>query len=269
VRVVGEVNAQHRVCRVRINATNDFCRRWSILVHRSITGGGACSKQRISPAVLEAWIKSGAELRRIGQNEHGELLVRDVPASGEILGLPAFLIKRPTRKQLQALPEPGVPFGLILEGHTAEDGGVRMVDIERFKSARFLRTNSETITIVDEDLSSLAKLNGLEHLEFGSIGATTPAGWKSLSKLENLRSLCLSTRGSAMIMALKEASRLPHLSSFSNGTLGGTTNPEMAAIAELSQLTSVRISHGGMTVDGMWHLKKLPCLVLCHSLIVG
>ena len=167
-----------------------------------VSAGGAVKDdlpKPLPPEIAKAWTDAGAQVGWIRmefefRGDYGRFIHADKAPVGE---LPAF--QYGTRGQwkisslprwkagvLEKLPDPGVPFALILSTTEVRNAGLK--ELAGFKSLRML--NLGVTWISDAGIRELAGLKNLQWLSLSNTGLTD-AGLKELAGLSNLRSFDL------------------------------------------------------------------------------
>lgn len=212
-------------------------------------GASGCNQQ--SPSSQKPipehydWIRAGAKFGSLKAGEAGlSFTTRQILEPGEMFG---FKIGRIDGKQL---PDPGVPFGLII---WPPDSAVIDSDFQKkLISGEDVRPKT--------DLKDLATLKSLTILELRSV-QITDAGMKELAALKSLESLFLNdtkvSSNGLNELANQQALRLLYL----NGTK--VSSEGLRAIGSLSSLKSLGLFRAGVTDKG---LKELASLTSLHSL---
>jgi hypothetical protein len=160
----------------------------------------------MSPEIIKAWEKAGAEYGRIRTYKFSFNFQAGPLIDNE---LPAFFIRKDLN--LSELPAPDVPFGLMCWDIT-EAG---MKGIAAFKRLQALKLMGRSVT--DAGLKEIAGLKQLSMLNLMST-AVTDSGLKELSTLTQLQSLDLSDT-KVTDSGLKEVSSFKQLSTLNLGTV--------------------------------------------------
>jgi internalin A len=229
----------------------------------------------MSPEVIRAWLKGGAEFGHFSTDESGFMAFRSRQAkNGELAGFNV------SQKKLAGLPAPDVPFGLLwmypyvdLKELAAfsqlqmlllgADEVKNLKELAAFKQLHTLSLRGEYGSITDAAMKELAALKQLQALYLDRPNMTD-VGLEELASLKQLRTLKLNY-ARVTDHGLKELAALTQLQTLD---LYGTsvTDVGLQVVASLSQLQSLNLGNTEVTDAG---LKELAILRQLHSLNLG
>jgi hypothetical protein len=229
-------------------------------------------------AVAQAWTGAGARIGWLAPDTRPQYALNENwvftearPSSPTLL--PAFRFGSLQSGVLRRLPEPTVPFAIVLDGAViaddALDGAGRLMNLHALYLSRTPVTDAAlgpdrlplnlrvlylgATKVTDAGVKQLAPLGELQYLRLSGT-AVSDSGVSSIARLRNLRWLNLeSTKvGDA---AVKDLLRLTALRILH---LGGTqiTNAGLADLAKLASLRILRLPGSKVTAAGAAALRK-------------
>jgi internalin A len=209
----------------------------------------------LPPEIVKEWRDAGAEVGWMRVNQNGVFAFQQQGAAGAI---PAVRFAEWKRGALAKLPDPGVAFGLDVNGTEITDADLK--GQAAFKSLQVINLQKPQIT--DVGLKSLAGLKSLQSLNlFGA--QVTDTELKELAGIKELQALFLhETR--VTDAGLKELAAIESLQVLG---LAGTAVTD-AALKELAKLKSLRsqgLKGAKVTDAGVAALQKeLPECTIQH-----
>jgi hypothetical protein len=226
----------------------------------------------VDSAVARAWTDAGAQTGWLAPDARPQYAINEnwvfteaKPSSPT--GLPAFRFSALTSGVLRRLPEPRVPFAIVLDSAAiaddALDGAGRFMNLHAVYLSRTPVTDAALgpdrlppnvrvlylgqTNVTDAGVKQLARLVELHHLRL-SVTAVTDAGLRDVARLRTLQWLNLESTqvGDA---GVKELLRLPALRILH---LGGTqvTDAGLMDLAKLTSLRIVRLPRSKVTANG-------------------
>jgi hypothetical protein len=232
----------------------------------------------LDPAVARAWTDAGAQIGWLAPDTRPRYAINEnwvfteaKPSSPT--GLPAFRFGALKSGVLRSLPEPHVPFAIVLDGAAiaddALDGAGRFMNLHGLYLSRTpvtdaalgpdrLPSNVRVLylgltNVTDAGAAQLARLVELHHLRL-SVTAVTDAGLRDVARLRNLQWLNLESTqvGDA---GVKELLRLTSLRILH---LGNTqvTDAGLLELGKLASLRVVRLPGVRVTSNGMAALRR-------------
>jgi hypothetical protein len=230
------------------------------------------------PAVARAWTGAGAQIGWLAPDTRPQYAINEnwvfteaKPSSAT--GLPAFRFGALTSGVLRNLPEPHVPFAIVLDGAAitddALDGAGRFMNLHALYLSRTPVTDAAlgpdrlpphlrvlylgVTNVTDAGVKQLARLVELHHLRL-SVTAVTDAGLRDVARLRNLQWLNLESTqiGDA---GVQELLRLPALRILHLGRTQ-VTDAGLTDLATLASLRIVRLPGSKATADGATALRR-------------
>jgi hypothetical protein len=230
------------------------------------------------PPVARAWTGAGAQIGWLAPDTRPEyalnenwVFTEEKPTSPT--GLPAFRFSSLQSGVLRGLPEPRVPFALVLDGAAvaadALDGAGRLMNLHALYLSRSPVTDAALgpdrlppnlrvlylgmTNVTDAGVKQLARLGELHHLRLSGT-AVTDSGLSDVARLRNLRWLNLESTqvGDA---GVKELLRLPALRILHLGRTQ-VTDAGALELARLASLRIVRLPGSKVTAAGAAALRK-------------
>jgi hypothetical protein len=158
-------------------------------------------------------------------------------------------------KRLAKLPDPGVPFGLYLNGTNVGDAGLK--ELAHLKNLQLLNLDATKVT--DAGLKELVGLKSLQSLSIPSV-KVTDAGLKELARLKNLRSLSLHLTTQVTGAGLKELASLKNLESLDLRLNTEVTDAVLKELAGLKNLQYLDLDRTQVTDAGLKELANVKSL---------
>jgi hypothetical protein len=205
-----------------------------------------------NPAMARAWTAAGAAIGWLAPDRNENWVYTEIKPNAPT-ALPAFRFTALAGGALVGLPEPDIPFAVVLDGAPIADDALN--GISRFVNLHALYLSRTPVT--DAALSVDRLPAGLRVLYLGAT-KVTDAGVKQLARLEQLHTLRLS--GTAVTdVGLTDVARLRNLQWLNLES----TRVGDAGLRDLVGLARLRILHLGntqVTDAGLPELAKLASL---------
>jgi hypothetical protein len=212
----------------------------------------------LDAAVARAWTGAGAEVGWLAPDVRPAFAMNENWVYTEAqpsapMALRAFRFTALSRGALGALPEPDVPFAIILDSATITDASLD--DAGRFLNLQGLYLSRTPVT--DAALNADRLPAGLRVLYLGAT-KVTDAGMRELARLQQLHTLRLS--GTAVTdIGLKDVARLSHLQ-WLNLESTRTTDVGMKELLGLTELRILHLGRTQVTDAGLQDIARLPSL---------
>ncbi len=239
---------------------------WGTPAHGQTSAEDKQLPKAIVPEVVQAWEKTGAKRGWLQADcfvdyryfEFAEHAKRAQPLAGEV---PAFLISYATAEMLDKLPQPEVPFGIVVTHNYEEVHLKKLGQLKQLQALRIYGSPRFKSGTIDKELKHLAELK-LRSLVVAIESGEGIQDWPELRYLA-FRDNHLSDEGMKKLAALKNLQTLNL----------GQTNPRftdagvkhLAALTQLEKLDLQNVKLTDACLHALAGMTKLRYLDLSNN----